>query len=459
MVFVFLSFLVITARLATRRAEEWPRRWVVAFRFSKPIQYAATLVLPIAFWALVQVSLFQTSHDGVRDLWFSTLPIAVVALPFGHRNHELISIAALSCFCAMSLALIVICWKPPDDSRLSIATAFSGCAMAMLAVTAPVLTSTDVYFYVFAGAAGLASYDPPAGSLSSSEVVMNQFIPLRGLIYGPLWIAVNSAIVSLGHTTAEKIEALRVANALLMLLVAYTLRALRTSLRAQLAFILNPMLWFYLVMNGHNDLIAILPCLLAILAVPNSLVLAVSFVAFAGCIKLPFLVVGMLAFVRVPDRRKALEASLAAIALCLGISWLFGGTRYVHDLLGYVHARGEQVQLAGTIFVALAGAVSAVVIVSALWARRLFPAAAFLIPYLSPLAFPWYLLWGLPYAILTQRGLAATLFAMPMAAVMMDATYDSSGISQAVFVMVTTVCIVDTFHTRFARSFVRFKES
>lgn len=459
MVFVFFSCLAITARMATRRPEVWPRRWFEALRFPQPLQYGAALVLPLAFWALVQISAFQASHDGVRDRWFSILPIAVVAQPFGKSIHELISVAILSCFCMMSLALVVICWKPPHDTRLGIAAALSGCAMAILAVMSPVLTSTDAYFYVFAGNAGLASYDPAPGALRGSDAVMNQFIPLRGLIYGPLWIAINSAIVSFGHTTAQKIEALRFTNVLLMLVAVSTLRALQISVRAQLAFILNPMLWFYIVLNGHNDLIAVLPCLVAILAAPFCLALAASFVALAGCIKLPFLVVGMLAFVRVPNRRKALAASVGATALCLGVSWIFGGARYFHDLLGYVHGRSAQIQSAGTIFVALAGSVSAILIIAALWARRVFPGAAFLVSYLSPLAFPWYLLWGLPYAILARRGLAATLFAFPLAAVLMDATYDSNAIGQAVFVMVTTVCIVDVFHAKFGRSFVRVKES
>jgi len=404
-------------------------------RFAPGVVVGAAVVLVGAFAAQIGLSDQQAVHDGIRPAWFAVTPYHFVddAYPFG-PSHATYSFVALSLAIAQTAGLFVLaCAASQAGSTGEEPSAFgtfsrvvplaTACALGALAVVAPVVTSGDVFGYVGLGMLGAHPFARPEGFFHGQYAQVFANYPIRPTIYGPVWSAVNAGIVALGTTLAGKIVALRLFGIVLLATLVALARALGAGRAVQYAIALNPMLWFQFVTNAHNDLLAIVLVVGALVAIERRFLwIAIALVAAAGAVKLPFLAIGIVVFARCRDRRAAIAAAAGAVALAIAISAVFGGHPYFEALLatgtGRV-ARAPDLVVLRILIGLLALCTTAV----ALLFRRFSGFAAWLYPGLAPLLFPWYLAWTLPYVFAAGAGMLETLLALPIAATLVDTIY------------------------------------
>jgi TRAP-type C4-dicarboxylate transport system permease small subunit len=79
--------------------------------------------------------------------------------------------------------------------------------------------------------------------------------------------------------------------------------------------------------------------------------------------------------------------------------------------------------------------------------RRWFDGAPWLFPALSPIAFPWYLLSGLPYALASRRGLTTFLVTMPLAAAAIDGVDNALNAVCLLASLLTAALAADVVHS------------
>jgi hypothetical protein len=322
----------------------------------------------------------------------------------------------------------------------------AGLTIGLIAITAPVLTSTDVFFYAFVSSIGLQSYSiggPPAGS--PYRIILSH-LPYALNVYGPLWTQFAVVIGSLGRTLHDKIIAFRIVNTVFLLGAATTLRYMRYPRRVQIAFVLNPMLWFYFVLNAHNDVFAVALCLLAVAVVRRYPWFAVTLVAGAAALKIPFFLMGSFAFLRVRDRLRSLALLATSAAIAAILSWLIGGAAYMRKLMLFVHGSysgsGWTVKLIALALAAIAISFA----VRAILTRRMHPAVVWLFPADAVASFPWYLIWGLPYAAVARRGFAATLVLLPFGAAVGDQVFQMGAVGSVLLYATCVFVTADLFY-------------
>lgn len=429
-------FLIVLALLAW---ELLARRGLLGgFRLQLPRISLSWLALAApalvaGFAAQLALCDYQAAHDGVRPAWFGWTPYHFVddAYRVG-AHHVRLSYIALALALIETVALVgllAVISHHPSSKAARLVLALAAGAIAALALTSPVVTSGDIFGYVGIGMMKWQAYLRPAGFFTGEYARVFDHYPIRPVPYGPVWLGLNAAVVAFGSTFAGKVLALRIFGAVLILAFVAILRGLRVGTPILWAVALNPMLWFQFVVNAHNDLLAIVLVVAALLALERRIPwLAIVLVAAAGAVKLPFLVVGIVIFARAPKLAERLAFALAAIALALGVSYLFGGAPYFDSLMATGRSRVGwplEVTLFKMGLVALALAATA----AALFARRFAVFAAWLYPGLAPLLFPWYLAWVLPYVCAAGAGLLETLLALPVASTLADTIYELDAVS------------------------------
>jgi hypothetical protein len=392
---------------------------------------AAALVA--AFWAQLALLAYQTRHDGAHPAWVEHTPLLLFhpLWPLG-STHWLYSLGALLLVCVQTAGLATLvaalARMPPegDSAPAHLAwrlTPFVAAALAALALWSPAVSSDDVFGYVGLGLLGAHPFDRPAHFFSGEYAAVFDAWPLRPTIYGPLWTAYNAALVSLGGSFTAKVMVLRATGAVLLGVLTLLTARIGRSRALTAAVVLNPMLWFQYVSNAHNDLLAI--CLLvgAVALVERSRpMVAMLLVAAAGLIKIPFVILGTVAFARQGARRAALFAA-GAIVTCLALSALLAGRPYYDALRisgGLDGASQPPLFTAAKLAIALGTlGVTAFVVL-----RDRFPAfGGLLSPAIAPNFYPWYLVWAVPYALATRATALPTLLAFPLLATLADGTY------------------------------------
>jgi hypothetical protein len=423
-----------------RRLPAWFERG--AARVPKAAVALGGVLLVAGFAAQLALLAYQAGHDGVRPGWFSTLPYALVddAAPFGGA-HPQISFAALAFVLVQSIGLTaVVAAFVPERSRADrdAAWALVLCAAGALgafALFAPAIGSSDMFGYVGLGLLGAHPFERPAHFFTGEYARFFASYPLRPTVYGPLWIGLNAALVSLGGTFAAKLFVLRAFGATQLLALAALVWSLARSRALTAAVLLNPMLWLQFVVNAHNDLMAV-----TLVAGGVALVArrhtgwAIAAIAAAGLVKLPFLLLGVVAFGR-EGRRRALLSAGSAVAVCVAISAVFGGKPYLDALLTTTAQRGidmDPVLQASKIVMAL----TPVFVTAYVLLKGRYPAfGGWLYPALAPILFPWYLVWAVPYALAARAGALLTLLALPLVATLVDTIYDLHVVALALFAL------------------------
>lgn len=384
-------------------------------RLAHRLRPYAVVALPTAFAAQCATAYGVAESNARTTPWLAALPLRIVWVAHWHEPLAFATFAAVVVETAALAALILGGVDLRTRRRLAI-------ALAVIAVAAPAMTTSDPYYYAVAGMRGLAAYRTNPNDVLPFAF-LERHVPLRGSLYGPLWILYDAAVTALGTTLQAKIVLLRLAGASLVLLGADALRRVRFGPSVRAAFLLNPMIWWYCVANVHNDVAPIVLLLYACaFARGRRYGLAAALVAAAGCYKLPFLVVGLVVLREPRSVRTRVLLAAAALLACAGVSALFGGREYLANLTSYSLRPHEQAHPDPVALLVTVGSLAA--IAAAVFRRRLLPGAAWSMIGLAPLALPWYFLWGIPYAVVARRGALRFLLLLPYAALFTERMCD-----------------------------------
>jgi hypothetical protein len=286
---------------------------------------------------------------------------------------------------------------------------------------------SDLYLYV--GQAEVANpYNPSHTTLAGDGAVINRIwgSPLFPTAYGPLWIALSKITIAPMTTLAGKLLALRMLQAAAVALCIILLIVRKTSHRAVALFAVNPAVYDLFVSEGHNDMVAVAFTFAAASALRASPALAVVLVAAAGMIKLPFLLIGLVAFAPEPLLRMRLffAASSCVIALCVSTA-AAGGGWYLHSMrqasaiyTGLYGASMIEIFLHSALALIALSAIILVVV-----QRRSVPGFAWSMPAFAPYLPAQYSAWCFPYALLAKKPDLSILIFFPIAAYLLNTDY------------------------------------
>ena len=260
-----------------------------------------------------------------------------------------------------------------------------------------------------------AAYAAPASHFTGNgfEVIPATWPALPALVYGPLWLAVDRALVGHAPSYAVALGTLRAFNALLLAALLLALRRLGCD-RATLAVVaLNPMLYFYFIVQAHNDLGPIVLVVAGAAVARTRPLLGALIASGAGLVKIVFVAIAPLAYAGRCSARRAWAIAAASAVLVAGLSWLFGGAPYVRAMAAVGHTqiatRADAAHLVATALHLAVAAIALAAIVAAVTRRVFLRAATFAFSAVSSIIYPWYLGWCIPYA-LRVPGFAATFF-------------------------------------------------
>lgn len=435
---------MVLLALSQLAARQW-RTSIAAARILLPdwAPWAGAVLLPAGFAAQLAVVAYAARFDRFGDhRWLARLPMHLAYFgPAAHSSaHAMVEAGIVGAVALQMLGLIAIAFGP-ERRTTRLAPLLTGIVLFVLATSATVLTSADVFYYAYASTVGLAMYWNSSVPVDSPYHALLPYVALTGDIYGPLWTQLIVAVGSFGSGLHDKIIAIRIVNVAFLLAAAAAIRLLRFPRRVQLAFALNPMIWFYDVVNAHNDIMTISLCLLAIAVVRRFPGLAIVLVAAAGAIKISYLLIGCIAFARLRARGRVVIATVLAGLASLLISWLLGGSAYFMNLLSYAQNVAARPDLNEAFFKNVSLTMSLVVLgltVAAMLGRRLVAPAPWTYPLAAPLPYAWYLIWGVPYAALRRRGFATVLLLLPIGAALSDYVF---GMQTAASILMITLVV------------------
>ncbi len=198
--------------------------------------------------------------------------------------------------------------------------------------------SNDIFSYIYQGRIFsifhanpyLASYS----QFSSDEffrLIANRWI-FKPAPYGPVFIFLSAFLAWLGKASLYfslfLFKALFVAANLLSAYLLYKLGSLKTFY----LYAFNPLVIFEFVINGHNDVLLVLACLLCLLLLTKNsglknYLLSFLFLLLSGLIKLTTIIFWpvwlLLALKKIGNKRRPLLAALAALISALALSMAF----------------------------------------------------------------------------------------------------------------------------------------
>jgi len=398
-----------------------PAAWIVA----------CAAVIAAAFFAELHLIAAAARAQLPFPEYFARLPIVPLDDRGPYFGHAPIAPGLALCTLVQTLALGTIAFVG-RDAKLSRAAAFAVAAasalMLALALATPAATSFDMYAYI--GSAHVASpYHPAAAPFSGDLSVINDIygVPISPSPYGPVMLALVKLVATAAPTFALQLFALRGLGLLALLATLAALRALRVPSAALALVALNPGLMLQFVLDAHNDLVAIALVLWAAALARRSRPAALALAILAGGVKLPFLVVGALAFVGFDSLRARVASAVAAIAGGVALYAILGGGAFLEALstTSRLYRAALLDPVANALHVAVA--LAALAAVALALARRTYaPTAAWSFAALGATFFAWYVPWGMPYAALERRWFAPFLVAYPALSFVFATTYAAS---------------------------------
>jgi hypothetical protein len=414
-------------------------------------QVRACLALLVFSFAAQLTALYSQAHAESSDNWTGPLPVAVMydGLPF-HGSHVPLSILAFSLTILQPLALFVIAigYARKASRARSFEFAAAVAAIAGLAIAIPLVTTPDIFEYIQCGVLQFACYAPPAGwAVPGYLTLVASHIHLHGSIYGPLWVAVNSVVALAGDSLLLKILAVRLYGALVVLGTAALLAKTSVPRSAVVAFIANPFVWLYFVMDAHVDMQAFALIVAASLAAARRKpAVAALLLAGAALVKLPFVVLGSVALSSVRSAPRKIALWLFALGLTLAVSYALGGMPYFHALLGYNGRLGALMTPGDIAMTKFLQGITATALVLALFFGRRFAGQLWIFPTgVSAVGLPWYISWGFPYALEMGSAFTVALVALPPWAAMLDQNYELSRAADVVALTACAVIVLDRF--------------
>ncbi|HYZ16972.1 MAG TPA: hypothetical protein VE591_11245 [Candidatus Acidoferrum sp.] len=335
------------------------------------------------------------------DLAPTMLAVALVALPilyaaYRWSHHGLSLPLALAQTAALVVVFVALRERQPSRGE-RIGIAVSSATMIALALAAP--TAGDPWAYV-----GYAmfphfhdAYNPPPIPFHGDFAVANQFLgmPMAPCVYGPFWLFYDRLLVHWVPTMAVGIAVLKAVGALTLVAIVVVLRRLAVPFVVLALVAVNPALIDDAVWCAHNDFMATLLSVAAMLALSaRRTPIAVALVVFG------------LASPR--TRTVALGAAFALAAVV--VLAVVGARDYLHAL---TYAGSATWQNPGRFaYLHVACAVIAVCLAGLAFVRaRIVPSLAWTFATLSTALYSWYYAWGLPYAARGRGSGVLVLFA------------------------------------------------
>jgi hypothetical protein len=165
---------------------------------------------------------------------------------------------------------------------------------------------------------------------------------------------------------------------------------------------IDPEIVIHYVADGHNDVLSVAAILWAMALRERSVVAATLLAIVSGTIKASYTIVALL--IVHGEQRRGRQIAIAGTILVgtLVVSALAGGRAYLHGLTWHASANTlavpvwQQAMHAGAILAAV------VAIATAIYKRTLFE-AAYTLPAFTAAMYSWYLVLGIPYAVLNRR--------------------------------------------------------
>lgn len=302
----------------------------------------------------------------------------------------------------------------------------AGCALS-------VAGGPDADAAAYAGYARLPSfsqaYAPPAREFRGGGFqVINAHWGRRlpPLDYGPLWLAFDRLTLRGTRTFAQALLVMRLTNLACLAGLALLVRTFREGDRLWAAVALNPALYFYFVIEPHNDVMPLLLVVAGSVVARTRPWLGALLGGAAGLMKIPF---ALLALFGAPSGRPVRQR-VGYLAVLVGVlaagSWLSVKYGYASALLfagrtaegsryggGPLHDAGIAAHVLAAA-IALAAAVAA-------FARGAFAGRLTLsFSALGAVFYPWYLAWCLPYAMRVEGCALVFLAALPALSHVLD---------------------------------------
>jgi hypothetical protein len=274
-------------------------------------------------------------------------------------------------------------------------------------------------------------------------------MPMLSAAYGPVWIALSRLSLGAGHSLAAQVEAFRIGGAIMFCASASLVFLLRRDFAAAALFALNPALLEQYVADGHNDVFCLALTLAAFLAVRRSTAAAIVLVAVAGAAKLPFALIGSLAFATLARGRQRIAAAVIAIVLAAGATELFSAGRYAASTALVLQTYVFSDRFAAAMRLAVA-ALALGAVAAALAARRFNRGASWSFLAFGTELFPWYVAWGVPYALLEGSWLWAYLLSLPLVAFNLTTVYAPTGWTRAAYGILLLAPLLPLFAGGFA---------
>lgn len=383
------------------------------------------------------------------------VPILDRAPLFGHTSAAA-SIAAwlFALFETLELAALAALLRGRTLRAVdSCIVAAGSLGLVVAAFTTRGLTSADMYAYMGYARLGVHAYDPPAAGFVGPLAAVNGLwgVPLVPCAYGPLWVAVVHLILAPFASLASQAIALRALGACSFFALVAGVAALRAGPLVIALVALNPALVEQFVADGHNDGIAIALALAAVALGRRHPPFAIALAAAASLVKLPFVLIGALAFAAEPKLGRRIACVAGTLATAGIASIVIGGHPYARAIARTADAYGSHTSGAlDAAHIAVAAVAAAATIVAVVTARFGWQ-AAWSFAGLARTLFPWYVGWGIPYAILAGRRAWIYLASLPLLADLAATNFSDAvprDVTLCAFVVLAALCIRDARSNR-----------
>jgi len=324
-----------------------------------------------------------------------------------------------------TLALLSLYRSLSQVSPSRIALIWIGSGAAAMTALSFVTANTNIDASAYVGYGKLPrfsdAYDPPQHLFAGNGfqiINVNWGSRLPPLDYGPLWLLLDRILLSRAGTFAQALLALRAENVVLFSAFLFCLWRLRVH-RATVAVVaLNPALYYYYVIQVHNDVLAILLVVVGMVIAERRPWLGAIVAGGAGLVKVPFAAFATFAFAG----RRSAPLSLWLFALAIGItalgSALFGGWHYLHAMIGVgrfqLLQRADTLHMLGILLHLCVAVVAGAATVVALLTGRFIVPAAYSFCAVSTILYPWYLGWCIPYALRIPRFTGVFFISLPI---------------------------------------------
>jgi hypothetical protein len=372
---------------------------------------------------------FQAAHEN-PPLWtFHALPYDVLTRAFRPSERAHATFVFLGILeSALLLALYHVIGSRRIGTSATTALVASAIALAVIALSARDMSSSDVYAYAGYGKLGLQhAYAPEVGAMNANFRAIDGLWgnPMRPCFYGPLWVLVAQFAMAPVNSLSTAVFVWRVLGlaALVLVICLFTVKRFPVALLALTAC--NAGLNEIYVADAHNDILGIALVLASLVIVRKNAWLAAVFIACASLNwKLPFLAFSLIAFSQAISIQRRVGFIALTISMVVLASFAMSGMTYFNDLNVRFHfPPGEKPGLLsrGT----LTHGLFVIAFMACLlgFIRRIYfgNGVSWSFIGLSTLrGYPWYVVWGLPYAALSQRSLSIYLIAFPAVACLME---------------------------------------